>query len=55
MLQSKINQAFRESVLHNSKGFQYPHTRDFVTALRRCVLVTDVMYIMSVPMRQTCS
>ena len=33
--QSDINQAFRESVLRSSKGFQYLHTRDFVTALRR--------------------
>ncbi|MFW3942324.1 hypothetical protein ACKLJX_25100 [Klebsiella pneumoniae] len=33
--QSDINQAFRESVLRNSKGYQYLHTRDFVTALRR--------------------
>ncbi|MCI8181479.1 hypothetical protein [Klebsiella pneumoniae] len=33
--QSDINQTFRESVLRNSKGFQYLHTRDFVTALRR--------------------
>ena len=28
--QSDINQAFRESVLRNSKGFQYLHTKDFV-------------------------
>ncbi|BCL09200.1 hypothetical protein MYEC719_3293 [Escherichia coli] len=34
--QSDINQAFRESVLRNSKGFQYLHTKDFVSALRRC-------------------
>lgn len=33
--QSDINQAFRESVLRTSKGLQYLHTRDFVTALRR--------------------
>ncbi|HGP3845991.1 TPA: hypothetical protein ACLKPL_003230 [Klebsiella pneumoniae] len=33
--QSDINQAFRESVLSNSKGFQYLHTKDFVSALRR--------------------
>lgn len=33
--QSDINEAFRESVLRSSKGFQYLHTRDFVTALRR--------------------
>ncbi|HID2522390.1 TPA: hypothetical protein ACXGDN_004255 [Klebsiella pneumoniae] len=33
--QSDINQAFRESVLRNSKGFQYLHTTDFVSALRR--------------------
>ncbi|HBT5134002.1 TPA: hypothetical protein MB789_001729 [Klebsiella pneumoniae] len=32
--QSDINQAFRESVLRNSKGFQYLHTKDFVSALR---------------------
>lgn len=33
--QSDINQAFREAVLRNAKGYQYLHTRDFVTALRR--------------------
>ena len=33
--QSDINQAFRESVLRNAKGYQYLYTRDFVTALRR--------------------
>ncbi|HBR1281558.1 TPA: hypothetical protein MDT90_004782 [Klebsiella pneumoniae] len=33
--QSDIKQAFRESVLRTSKGLQYLHTRDFVTALRR--------------------
>lgn len=33
--QSDINQAFRESVLRNSKGYQYVNTRDFVSALRR--------------------
>ncbi|MEZ3661387.1 hypothetical protein QQX82_21280 [Klebsiella variicola] len=32
---SDIAAAFRESVLRSSKGFQYLHTRDFVTALRR--------------------
>ncbi|HBQ3996151.1 TPA: hypothetical protein L7076_000649 [Klebsiella pneumoniae] len=32
---SDINQAFRESVLRSSKGFQYLHTKDFVSALRR--------------------
>ncbi|EPL5521982.1 hypothetical protein [Klebsiella pneumoniae] len=32
---SDINQAFNESVLRNSKGYQYLHTLDFVTALRR--------------------
>lgn len=32
--QSDIAAAFRESVLRSSKGFQYLHTRDFVTALR---------------------
>lgn len=35
MRQSDINQAFRESVLRNSKGYQYLHTKDFVSALRR--------------------
>lgn len=33
--QSDIAAAFRESVLRTSKGLQYLHTRDFVTALRR--------------------
>ncbi|HHS9683816.1 TPA: hypothetical protein ACTW8V_004864 [Klebsiella pneumoniae] len=33
--QSDINQAFRKSVLRNSKGYQYVNTRDFVSALRR--------------------
>ena len=33
--QSDIAAAFRESILRSSKGFQYLHTRDFVTALRR--------------------
>lgn len=33
--QSDINQAFRESVLRNSKVYQYVNTRDFVSALRR--------------------
>ncbi|PVW87197.1 hypothetical protein B4U25_11090 [Klebsiella pneumoniae] len=33
--QSDITAAFRESILRSSKGFQYLHTRDFVTALRR--------------------
>ncbi|WP_447332584.1 hypothetical protein [Klebsiella pneumoniae] len=33
--QSDIAEAFRESVLRNSKGYQYLHTRDFVSALRR--------------------
>lgn len=32
---SDINQAFRESVLRNSKGYQYVNTRDFVSVLRR--------------------
>ncbi len=32
---SNIAAAFRESILRSSKGFQYLHTRDFVTALRR--------------------
>ena len=31
--QSDIAAAFRESILRSSKGFQYLHTRDFVTAL----------------------
>ncbi|WP_227631354.1 MULTISPECIES: hypothetical protein [Klebsiella] len=31
--QSDINQAFRESILRNSKGYQYLYTRDFVTSL----------------------
>ena len=33
--QSATAAAFRESILRSSKGFQYLHTRDFVTALRR--------------------
>ncbi len=33
--QSNINQAFRESVLRNSKGYQYLYTKDLVSALRR--------------------
>ena len=33
--QSDIAEAFRESVLRNSKGYQYLHTKDFVSALRR--------------------
>ena len=33
--QSATAAAFRESVLRNAKGYQYLHTRDFVTALRR--------------------
>ncbi len=33
--QSDIAAAFRESVLRNAKGYQYLHTRDFVSALRR--------------------
>lgn len=32
---SDIAAAFRESVLRNSKGYQYLHTKDFVSALRR--------------------
>ena len=31
--QSDINQAFRESILRNSKGYQYLHTRDFVSSI----------------------
>ncbi|VVL64730.1 Uncharacterised protein [Klebsiella pneumoniae] len=33
--QSDIAAAFRESVLRNAKGYQYLHTRDFVSALRQ--------------------
>ena len=33
--QSDIAVAFRESVLRNSKGYQYLYTKDFVSALRR--------------------
>ncbi|WP_406922123.1 recombinase family protein [Klebsiella pneumoniae] len=33
--QSATAAAFRESVLRNAKGYQYLHTRDFVSALRR--------------------
>ncbi len=33
--QSDIAAAFRESVLRNSKGYQFLHTKDFVSALRR--------------------
>lgn len=33
--QSDINNAFRESILRNSKGYQYLHTRDFVSSLQR--------------------
>lgn len=33
--QSNINQAFSESLLRNSKGYQYLYTKDFVSALRR--------------------
>lgn len=33
--QTDIAAAFRESVLCSSKGFQFLHPRDFVTALRR--------------------
>lgn len=32
--QSDINQAFREAILRNSKGYQYLRTRDFVCALQ---------------------
>ncbi|HBX7204167.1 TPA: hypothetical protein ACN7VL_005109 [Klebsiella pneumoniae] len=43
MRQSDINQAFRESVLRNSKGYQYLHTKDFVSALcRRGIHFTEV-------------
>lgn len=33
--QTDIAAAFRESVLRNPKGYQYRHTKDFVSALRR--------------------
>ncbi|HFT4683420.1 hypothetical protein L1C40_25905 [Klebsiella pneumoniae] len=33
--QSDINNAFRESILRNSKGYQYLHTRDFVSSPQR--------------------
>lgn len=33
--QTDIAAAFRESVLRNPKGYQYLHTEDFVSALRR--------------------
>lgn len=33
--QRDINQAFREPVLRNSKGYQYLHTRDFVSSLQQ--------------------
>ncbi|MDD9662556.1 hypothetical protein [Klebsiella pasteurii] len=33
--QTDINQAFRKLVLHNSKGYQYLHTRDFVSSLQQ--------------------
>ncbi|HDT5510806.1 TPA: hypothetical protein RFV82_000289 [Klebsiella pneumoniae] len=40
--ESDIKQAFRESVLRNSKGYQYLHTKDFVSALlRRGLHFTD--------------
>lgn len=32
---SDINYAFRESIIRNSKGHQYLHTRDFVSSLQR--------------------
>ncbi|MBX4678953.1 hypothetical protein, partial [Klebsiella pneumoniae] len=36
-------EAFRESVLRNSKGYQYLHTKDFVSALRRRgILLSEV-------------
>ncbi len=41
--QSYIAEAFRESVLRNSKGYQYLHTKDFVSALRRRgILLSEV-------------
>ncbi|MBE0092280.1 hypothetical protein FOT81_13865 [Raoultella planticola] len=33
--QSDINQAFRESILRNSKGYQYLHTVDFVSSMQQ--------------------
>lgn len=33
--QSDINQAFRDSIAVNPKGYRYLHTRDFVCALQR--------------------
>lgn len=33
--QTDINRAFRESVLRNSKGYQYLNTRDFVSSLQQ--------------------
>ena len=39
--QSATAAAFRESILRSSKGFQYLHTRDFVTALRGKSLITE--------------
>jgi hypothetical protein len=35
MLQSKIREAFCTSISRNPKGYQYLHTKDFVSALRR--------------------
>lgn len=35
MLQSKIREAFCASISLNPKGYQYLHTKDFVSALRR--------------------
>ncbi|HBR1442090.1 TPA: hypothetical protein L9L55_000985 [Klebsiella quasipneumoniae subsp. quasipneumoniae] len=41
--QSDIAAAFRESVLRNTKGYQYLHTKDFVSALRwRGIHFTEV-------------
>ena len=31
--QSDVNQAFWESILRNSKGYQYLHTSDFISSL----------------------
>lgn len=31
--QSDITEAFRESILRDSRGYQYLHTRDFISSL----------------------
>ncbi|HBS2714863.1 TPA: hypothetical protein MAE42_005340 [Klebsiella pneumoniae] len=35
MLQNKIREAFCASIYLNPRGYQYLHTKDFVSALRR--------------------